>query len=332
MRLTPRMKYPLFFLLIMLSGCEKLLPTAPLQQFLHVANGSYAAAISDDAQYAVVSSIEDGIAFWDLNNNALLYQWQHQADTDNYVFSMAISHDNSYALTADQHTFALWRVADGKNSGFWQLDAATVRDVAVSNNGAHLLIGKSNGGVQHITLESGRRLEFLGHTERINSVAMSPNGRYALTGGNDYKANLWDTKSAQIIYSFSHPSRVTKVALDPEGRYAFTADSQDLAQIWDIKTGERISQLQFSARQQIFSAVRFSADGRYLATGAPSRKLAIWDVQTGKELQQWRVSVKTNSRPASAVVHAVAFLSNSQLISESSSGIAEVWEFTNESN
>ena len=107
-------------------------------------------------------------------------------------------------------------------------------------------------------------------------------------------------------------------------------DSKDLAQIWDIQTGEQISRLQFTARQQIFSAVRFSPDGRYLATGAPSRKLAIWDVQTGQELQQWQVSVKPNSRPASAVVHAVAFLSNNQLISESSSGMAEVWEIKHE--
>ena len=324
------MKYPAFFLLLLLTGCEKLTTAPPRQQMLHVAQGSYAAALSDDAHYAVVSSIENGVAFWDIDKNALLYQWQHKDNEINQVFSLAISHNNSHVLTADQHTFALWQVSDGKNLGFWQLDEATVRDIAVSDDGNQLLIGKSNGGVQHITLSSGRRLEFLGHTERINSVAMSPNGRYALTGGNDYKAYLWDTQSAQIIYSFSHPSRVTKVALDPQGRFAFTADSQDLAQIWDIKTGQLISTLQFTARQQVFSAVRFSADGKYLATGAPSRKLALWDVQTGRELQQWQVSVKGDVRPASAVVHAVAFLNDKQLISESSSGIAEVWEINHE--
>lgn len=320
------MKYPVFFLLILLSGCEKLQSTPPVQQLPHVAQGSYAAALSDDGHYAAVSSIQDGVALWDLRTNALKYQWQHQDSSDNLVLSLAISHNNSHVLTADQHTYALWNIASGENQGYWQLDAATVRDVAVSNNGEHLLIGKSNGGVQHITLASGRRLEFLGHTERINSVAMSPNGRYALTGGNDYKAHLWDTQSAQIIYSFSHPSRVTKVALDPQGRYAFTADSQDLAQIWDIQTGQLVSKLQFTARQQVFSAVRFSRDGHYLATGAPTRKLALWDVQSGRELQQWQVGVKPDSRPPSAVVHAVAFLSDKQLISESSSGIAEVWE------
>uniref|UniRef100_A0A486XNG5 FOG: WD40 repeat n=1 Tax=Rheinheimera sp. BAL341 TaxID=1708203 RepID=A0A486XNG5_9GAMM len=320
------MKYPVFFLLLLLSGCEKLISVPPVQQFPHVAQGSYAAAISDDGRYAAVSSIQDGVALWDLQANALKYQWQHQDDAENLVFSLAISHNNSHVLTADQHTYALWNISSGANQGYWQLDAATVRDVAVSDNGAHLLIGKSNGGAQHITLASGRRLEFLGHTERINSVAMSPNGRYALTGGNDYKAHLWDTQSAQIIYSFSHPSRVTKVALDPLGRYAFTADSQDLAQIWDIKTGQLVSKLQFTARQQVFSAVRFSASGKYLATGAPTRKLALWQVQSGRELQSWQVGVKPDSRPPSAVVHAVAFLSDKQLISESSSGIAEVWE------
>lgn len=323
------MKYPVFFLSLLLCACSKV-ETQPLEQWQHVANVSYAAALSSDGSYAVVSSVQDGIAFWDLQQNALLYQWRHQDDAENLVFNLALSEDNSHVLTADQHTFSLWRTSDGQNVGYWQTDQFGIRDIAVSNNGAHLLLGKSDNTVQHITLSSGRRLDFLGHTERINSVAISPNGRYALTGSNDYSAYLWDTQTAQILYSFTHPSRVTKVALDPQGRYAFTADSQQLAQIWDIQTGERVSQLQMLARQQVFSAVRFSADGRYLLTGAPTRNLVLWEVQTGKELQRWRVSPRVGSRPASAVVHAVAFLDAERIISESSSGLAEVWKINYE--
>lgn len=323
------MKYPVLFLSLLLSSCSKV-ETQPVAQWQHVANVSYAAAISSNAQYAVVSSVQDGIAFWDLQQNALLYQWRHKDADDNLVFNLALSDDNSHVLTADQDTFALWRTADGANVGFWQTDQFTIRDIAVSNQGAHLLLGKSDNTVQHITLSSGRRLDFLGHTERINSVAMSPNGRYALTGSNDYNAYLWDTQTAQILYSFTHPSRVTKVALDPQGRFAFTADSQQLAQIWNIQTGERVSQLQMTARQQIFSAVRFSDDGKYLLTGAPTRNLVLWDVASGKELQRWRVAPRVGSRPASAVVHAVAFLDATRIISESSSGLAEVWKITHD--
>ena len=319
------MKYPVLFAIFLLSSCTKV-ETTPVFEWQHVAQGSYAAEISTNGRYAVVSSVEHGVAFWDLQQNALKYQWQHTPEQENLVFSLAISPDNSYVLTADQQTFALWRTDTGQNAGFWQLDQSPVRDIAVSDEGRHLLIGKSDGMVQHITLDSGRRLEFMGHTEKVNSVAMSPNGRYALTGSNDYQAYLWDTDSAQIIHTFSHPNRVSKVALDPQGRFAFTADSQSLARIWDIQSGALVSSLQITARQQVFSAVRFSADGKYLLTGAPTRNVVLWRLSDGKELQRWRVKPRDGSRPAGAVVHAVAFLSPTRIISESSSGYAEVWE------
>lgn len=325
MTLSHSMKYLSILLFIFLCSCSRV-ETTPVQQWKHAAQATYAATLSSDGRYAVQSTLQHGITIWDTEQQGLLYQWNHQDVDENVVFVLAISPNNSHVLSADRDNFALWRIEDGENVGYWQLDEASVRDVAVSNNADHLLIGKSNGGVQHITFSSGRRLEFLGHSERINSVDLSPNGRYALTGGNDYMAYLWDTESAQIIHSFPHPSRVTKVKLDPQGRYAFTADSQSMAQIWDIQTGQPVSRLQFTARQQIFSAVRFSDDGRWLATGAPSRKLALWDVQSGEELQRWRVSPRVGSRPPSAAVHAVAFFGPHQIISESSSGLAEVWE------
>lgn len=325
MTLSHSMKYLSILLFILLCGCSRV-ETTPVQQWKHAAQATYAAALSSDGRYAVQSSLQHGITIWDTGQQGLLYQWNHQDAENNLVFALAISPNNSHVLSADSKNFALWNIEDGENVGYWQLDESSVRDIAVSNNADHLLIGKSNGGVQHITFSSGRRLEFLGHSERINSVDLSPNGRFALTGGNDYMAYLWNTETAQIIHSFPHPSRVTKVQLDPQGRYAFTADSQSMAQIWDIQTGQPVSRLQFTARQQIFSAVRFSEDGRWLATGAPSRKLALWDVQSGEELQRWRVSPRVGSRPPSAAVHAVAFFGPNQLISESSSGLAEVWE------
>ena len=113
------MKYPVFFLLLLLSGCEKLTTSPPVEQLPHVAQGSYAAALSDDSSYSAVSSIQDGVALWDLQNNALKYQWKHHDNAENLVFSLAISHNNSHVLTADQNTYALWDIASGKNVGFW---------------------------------------------------------------------------------------------------------------------------------------------------------------------------------------------------------------------
>jgi WD40 repeat protein len=324
MRLTHSCKYLTFFLAFCLFACSEVQPKS-VRQVQHTETPSYGAAINDQSNLVALSALDQGVTVWDLKNDTALYSLAHQEKTDNQILSLSFSPSGSHLLTGDSKNFALWQMNDGRNLGFWSVQDATIRDLAVSDKGRHLLIGQSNAKVQHITLSSGRRIEFLGHTENVNSVDLSANGRFALTGSNDHYAYFWDTETAQIIYSFPHPNRVTKVVLDQQGRYAFSAGSELQAFIWDLKTGKQISQLDLG-RAQIITAARFSADGKWLVTGSPSRALILWDVATGQKIQQWQVRAILNSRPASAVIHAVAFLNDKQIISESSSGVAEVWE------
>ncbi len=312
-----------------LLGCQ---PTgdAPIERWQHAAEGAYAATISNDATLSVVSSIHHGISVWDLQKNALKFTWsQEQNSADNLVLAIDISDNNSHALTANRESFALWNIETGLSEGYWKVRESNIRDIAVANNGNYLLIGKSNGTVVHVTMRNGRRLEFLGHTEKINSVDMLPNGRIAISGGNDFIANVWDTQTGQVIYKFNHPSRVTKVALDPQGRYAFTADSKKDANIWNLKTGQLIQNLKYTNRQEVFSSVQFSPDGTQLLTGAPTRKISLWSIGTGDRIQSWRVTPRKDIRPAGAVVYSAAFRDNNSIITESSSGYAELWQLPN---
>lgn len=320
-------KYPILWLLLSLVSACQPLDSTPKQRWQHAVEGAYAANISNDAKYSVVSSIHHGISLWDLDNNALKYTWFQQQDSaDNLVLALDIADNNSHVLTASRKNFALWNIQTGQSEGYWQVRESNIRDIALANNGEYLLIGKSNGTVVHVSLSSGRRLEFLGHQEKINSVDMLPNGRVAISGSNDFVAYVWDTVSGQVIYRFNHPSRVTKVALDARGRYAFTADSQKASYIWDLKTGKRISTLQYTNRQEIFSSVQFSPDGKHLLTGAPTRKVSLWEINSGKRLTNWRVMPRDDIRPAGAVVYSVAFRDNSHILTESSSGYAELWQ------
>ncbi len=313
-------------LLLTLSACQPNSST-PIERWQHSIEGAYAADISNNAKLSAVSSIHHGISLWDLDKNALLFNWSQQQDSaNNLVLAIDIADDNSYVLTASRENFALWNIDNGQSEGYWQVRDSNIRDVALSNNGEHVLIGKSNGTVVHVTIDSGRRLEFLGHNEKINSVDLLPNGRIALSGANDFVAYVWDTQSGQVIYRFNHPSRVTKVAIDPKGKYAFTADSKKSANIWDLKTGKLVSQLQYTNRQEVFSTVQFSSDGLHLLTGAPSRKVSLWDIKTGKRKQSWHVTPRDDIRPAGAVVYSVGFRDNSHIITESSSGYAELWQ------
>ncbi len=328
MTLTHRMKYLGIFLSLWLAGCSEV-QKSPLLQTEHSAFGTVAAAISPKAKLAAVSSLTSGVVVWDLQDHSAKYRISQQQQTENFISQLAFSSDGAFLLSAASDSFSMWRMSDGKNIGFWSLPESAVRDIAISDGGNHLLIGQNDGKVQHITLKSGRRLEFLGHTEKVNSVALSPNGRYALSGGNDLKAYLWDTQSGQIIQTFVHPTRVTKVALDLTGKFAFTADSQQQATVWDLKTGQPKLQLAMG-RGRVFTVAHFSDDGRYLLTGAASRRATIWNIETGKVVEDFMVSPTEGTRPASSVVYDVAFIAPNRILTESSSGQAEEWEFNHE--
>lgn len=301
--------------------------STPLKQSVHAVEGAFAANISNDGKYSIVSSIHHGLSYWDLEKDALLYSWSlEQNSADNIVLAADIAGNNSHVVTANKEAFALWNTETGKSEGYWRVRDSNIRDIAVANNGNYVLIGKSNGTVVHVNIDTGRRLEFLGHGEKINSIDMLPNGRIAISGANDFTAYVWDTDSGQVIYRFNHPSRVTKVALDPHGKYAFTADSKKDAHIWNLKTGKKISALQYPNRQEVFSSVQFSPKGEYLLTGAPSRKVSLWQIGTGVRIKSWFVTPRKDIRPAGAVVYSAAFRDNNHIVTESSAGYGELWQ------
>jgi len=317
-------RFVILLVAILISSCSDDMP--PLNSWEQAVEGAYAADLSADGRLSMVSSIHHGLSLWDVKQQRQLFQWSHQNQQNNQVFLVKIAEGNHFAISASRDDFVVWDIKTGQALGYWRLSESSIRDVALSSNGQQVLLGLGNGKVIHLDLQTGRRLEFLGHSEKINAVALSANGRYALTGGNDYQALFWDTQTAQVLLRFPHPGRVSSVALQSDGRYAFTSDNGKLARIWALPSGEQVSQLKLTARQNIFSYVTFANQGEWLITGSAARKLSLWHVKSGQLLQDWLVTPHQKNRPKSAVVYSAAMLDNERLASASSSGLVEVWQ------
>jgi len=316
----------LLFGVVLLSSCSQ--SDTPLQQYEHAVEGAFAAEISQNGDYSITSSIHHGLGLWDNRNNKLLYQWQHHNAESNDIYIVRLSANNRYALSASRHEFAIWDIKTGQSVGFYQVGDSPIRDIQLSENGRYVLYGQVNGKVVHIDLQTGRRLEMPIHTEKVNSVDLSANGLYAISGGNDHRAFLWNTKTAQIIQQFNFKHRVSMVRLEDQGRYAFVADNQKSSQVWDLKTGKLHSTLIYSARQSIFSSVRFIADGKYILTGNGTKTVRLWDVNSGLSLQNWTVTPRKETRPKTAVVYSATLWDGDKIATESSAGFLEIWPIT----
>ena len=307
--------------ILILTACGQ----PPSQQFEHAIDGAFSADISQNGDYSLISSIHHGLSLWDNRHNQLRFNWHHRNAQSNDVFIVRLSANNSVALSASRHEFALWDTKTGQSLGFYSVSESPIRDIQLSNNGDFVVYGQVNGKLVHINLKTGRRLEIPLHRDKVNSIDMSANGRYVLSGGNDHKAFLWDTQAHKIIQQFNFKERISMVRLETNGRYAFIADTLNASQIWDLETGKLMSSLRYTARQSIFSSVRFIKNGAYLLTGKASGKVQLWETKSGKKQQEWAVTPIKETRPKTAVVYSATLWSDSEIATESSAGLLEIW-------
>ncbi|WP_444996564.1 WD40 repeat domain-containing protein [Aliikangiella sp. IMCC44359] len=310
--------------IFIISSCQN--EPKSVAEWQHTAIGALDATISRDGRFAMISSVNFGVGFWDLNKNQLLFQWKHDQNPESAIIALNISPDGSRAVTADARTFVIWNTTSGKAYGYWKAPA-DIRSIALSDKGRYVLLGLGNGLAIHIDMNTGRRLEFTGHrNEAVASVDLSANGRWAFTGGNDYRAVLWNTKTGKPHQLFEHKTRVTKLKLASSGKMAFTSGTKGNATIWNLQTGRPVNQLDLNPREYIISAAAFSHDETMLATGAPGRDVSLWNISTGKKVDQWRARTRQAGKPLGAIIYAVGFSKDDQfVISESSAGFGEKW-------
>lgn len=297
----------------------------------------YAAAISDDASFSVVSADGLELLMWHRNEASPRFRLQHSSNEQHSIRAIDISADGEFIGAASARNFSLWRSSNGESVGYWQipteadpeLQAYTeITSMAVSNGGAVIALGLNTGKVIIFNPFSGRRLEMLVHSDYITSLAIAPNGKYVLSGSLDKQAVLWNTDTAALIHQLSFQRSVMQVAMHPSGQWLFVADNADRAEIYAGQSGTRISRLQFNDRKRSFSSAVFSPDGHYLLTGTPSQTVDIWAVETGERLTRFEVSVGSSGRPNAATVLALGVDPQRQTIwTENSAGISELWSW-----
>lgn len=321
------MRFTLYFLYFMLlivlvGGCS---PQAErVQRHERTSSRVQAAAISNNGEFSLVSTTEEGLRLYDTQSSKMLHHWQQEEDGISQIVAIDFSEDASVALAASRTVLVLWDTSSGAVLGAWRNDTSELLDVAVSNQGQHIVLARRDGVVVYFEPNTGRRVEFTAHTDRVNQVVISANGQYVLSGGNDHQAILWQTNPVTILHTFKTQGRITKLTFDTKGTLALISSAEE-AQIRHLVTGQLVQKLRFP-RQKVFTSAVFSKNNQWLLTGTASRLVELWDTKSGRVKCQWRVKGQPDDYPIRAAILGLAFLSPQQVAIESSAGYGEIWQ------
>lgn len=295
-------------LLSLLTACSQ--GDRPASQTEYAVQGLYSAAISSDARYAAVASIQHGGSLWDASRNERLFNWNHRQGQYSNLVAIAFSPEGEYAVTAGQHDIVLWEVTSGKSVGFWNAPAG-ILDIALSPNGNYALLGLDDQTAAYFDSKNGGTQKILRHEGRVRAVAVSRDGELALTGSDDNRARLWDLNSGEERESKQHSNNVNTVALSPNGRLAFSAGQLEKALIWSADSGRTLQTLSsdegFFAQRVSYTAAAFSPDSERLLTGTSSGVVQLWNVTNGTQLRRWQVFKRDPLRPTSSTIFALGF-------------------------
>lgn len=300
----------LIIILLVASGAACSPMDSPSASWDIAAQGVYAGAISQQAQFTIVGSLNHGASLWRNSDRERLFNWSHEAGIYTELVAAGFSPDGSRAVTTDPRTLVLWDTQSGEGLSFWATPGA-VLDVAVLPNGHDILMGLKDHSAILFNAESGRHVHTFLHAGEVGTVAVSADGVWALTGSDDNTASIWSIADGNPLHTLNHSNPVRAVALSNGGTFAFTASQGDEAAIWAGASGQKLHTLKKGLYQGVKSAT-FSEDERYLAIGYVNRIVELWDVHSGRLLHSWDMSTRHTLRATGAAVLEVAFAADNR--------------------
>ena len=322
MMMTQRWLF-LFFLLGALTSCGD--KGKEIKQWLHEDTGSYGSKFSADGKYLLTGAIGGYGRIWDVAAGKVLFSLQHEESDKGGIIAADFSANGRFIVTIEQQSIARWQLSDGRLLGYWSWP--DLKDVAISADGRYALIGMKANQAIYFDMQAGKMKYVFPQHEKMTSVSLSRDGRFALTGSDDWHASLWNLADGKYIWSKNMKYKISKVELSDDGALALANAYSGESKIFSTNAeGDLISTLMVKARGMTMVSADFSDDGKILATGRASKGIDIWDVKTGSLIKTWQPEVKHKVQPDSATILDLNISAdNSQLLSESSTGIGQLW-------
>ncbi len=305
-----------------MNACDK--PAGPARSLEVAARGLYSGAISDDGNYAIAGSIFHGGSLWRLNDNARIFNWNHDKDEPSTLIATDFSNNGKWALTATVNTLVLWDIETGEGVRYWAAPDE-ILDAKLGPDGRTALLGLANHTAVLFDIRRGGILQVFPHLNRVRSVDVSDDGKLALTGSEDYSAVLWDMETGKELRRVTHEDDVQLVRLSTDGKLALSAGKYDRALVWETGTGNIVGEVPLKAehlkRGLRFTAARFSENNQYLLTGRPDQWVELWSISPPMtRVDRWKLPKRDAWKPTSAAVVDVAFANNNTFQAIASNG------------
>ena len=200
------------------------------------------------------------------------------------ALSMAVSTDGkSIATGGDDNKVVMWSVADGKESGVYNGNAAWVTALTFDGSDKFLAAGDKGGKIVVYDLGSGMMAYTLeGPAATVYALDFNPRFKTIASAWSDGQLRLWDASTHQLIRAIkASDSELMTTRFSPDGTRVIAAGADGIVKEWEAGSGKLLRAIEAHPGEHI-RAADYSRDGKYLATGSDDKNVRIWLTENGK--------------------------------------------------
>ncbi|MGZ3814263.1 MAG: caspase family protein [Mucilaginibacter sp.] len=162
------------------------------------------------------------------------------------IYSVDLSPDGKYVLTAGDNTAKIWQTADHKLLIDLQAHSAAVKSAKYSNDGKFIVTCSWDCSAIIWNAMTGDMMhKLIGHKGPVYSANFSNNGMYVITGSTDKTAILWNALSGKPLHKFTDfDEELENTSFAKDGNEIITVTYHQVT-IWDSHNYKKIKSYSF---------------------------------------------------------------------------------------
>ncbi len=248
-----------------------------------------ALACTDDGKGALSGGEQGSLFFWDLEAAAMR---ERLPSGKKKVFHVELARDGRLGVVAADDGIALYDIEKGVEVSPAEQGSTVVESLAYSPDGARLLVGREDGGLDLVALPGGEGRALVGHRGPVHAASFSADGLRAISGAPDEGgARIWNVATGELVTSLPERSTLRIATFVGDGSRILLSSSHGTFRVRVLETGATLFEhheprpknndarplfrrLTGSTRRRVIAA---SPDGTRLLMSNPEPGFRLWE-------------------------------------------------------
>lgn len=190
--------------------------------------------------YLLIAACCEAVKIWTSSGEELVQNLGAHTTTVN---KFAVSTDNKYLATADDHKICIWEIRKGFMTRptfveryMFSIPSGKIKDICFNSQSSYFSACTEEGIIHLWNMSNGQLFQtFMSKTHNPTVLTFDPFNNFLISGGQDHTLHLWDLHKKQLSHVLrGHTGEIKQLYFHPDSHLLFTQANDKYIRCWPM--------------------------------------------------------------------------------------------------